>query len=208
MWAWMTENSRALTVVTSTGTLLVWVVYLQLIVSGFRRQRRSTILINRGAGRGLGAHCLISNMSADAIYLTSIIATITTAERSYHRALTDLRDLDEAMQGDPRSIFKQGPLQSGEYLDIGTFGDLIRQIGEQEDGDIPSGDWTSQVRSFELTAVAVYGADDFLVGARRTFLLRADDKGRIEICPTSVGSAQIRSRRERRAIGEMLRDYL
>ncbi|MBZ8134178.1 hypothetical protein [Afifella sp. IM 167] len=208
MWNWISENSSAIAAVTSVGTLLVWLVYLQLILSNFRRQRRSTILINRGAGSGLGGHCLISNMSTSAVYLTSIIATMKTEDRTFQHALTDLRELDETMKGDPRSIFKQGPLQPGEYLDIGTFRDLIQQMGESEDGPAQGEDWASVVESLELTAVAVYGSDDLLVGSRRTFELRKDEDGRTSVCPTTLDSVQIRSRRERRKIGALLQESL
>jgi len=208
MWNWVNEYSGAISAIASVGTLLIWLVYLQLILENFRRQRRSTILINRGAGKGLGAHCLISNMSMSAVYLTSIIAKMKTEDRTFQRALTDLRDLDETMKGDPRSVFKQGPLDPGEFLDIGTFRDLMQQMGESEDGPDDNVDWANAVKSLEITAVAVYGSDDLLVGGRRTFNLEKDENGRANVCPTTMDSEQIRSRRERRAIGRLLQESL
>ena len=49
MLTWMSENSGALNVVLNAAMLGVWGVYLQIMVTSYRRQRRSSILITRGA---------------------------------------------------------------------------------------------------------------------------------------------------------------
>ncbi|WP_414834119.1 hypothetical protein [Afifella sp. YEN Y35] len=206
MWSWIQHYSGAFSAITSLLMLLVWFVYLQLLLVAYRRRWRSTILINRGGGLGTEARCLISNMSSEAIYLTSLIAFVTTDDGTYRQELTDLRDLGDGLDADPRSRMKQGPLKAGEYLDIGTFHDLILTIGDNE-GHGSNEDWLASVQSLELTAVIVYGADDLLAGARRTFEIRHKD-GDIQICPTTSDSEQIRSRRERRKIGKLLQDSL
>ncbi|MDQ0324349.1 hypothetical protein J2R99_000198 [Rhodopseudomonas julia] len=206
MWSWVQQYSGALSALTSLLMLLVWFVYLQLLLVAYRRRWRSTVLINRGGSLGTEARCLISNMSAEAIYLTSLIAFVTTDDGTYRQELTDLRDLSDSLDADPRSRMKQGPLKPGEYLDIGTFHDLILTVGDNE-GQGSNEAWIASVRSLELTAVIVYGADDLLAGARRTFEIRHTDDD-IQICPTTSDSQQIRSRRERRKIEKQLQSSL
>jgi uncharacterized protein with PhoU and TrkA domain len=46
------------------------------LLAGVRQQKRSDVLINRGTGAGLEARCMISNMSPEAIYIESVIATV------------------------------------------------------------------------------------------------------------------------------------
>jgi hypothetical protein len=78
MLDWISEHHRVLSVLTNIGMLFVWIVYLQLFLSSYKRQTRPKILINVGAGRSIDARCLLSNMSSEAIYVESLIATLET----------------------------------------------------------------------------------------------------------------------------------
>jgi hypothetical protein len=53
------------------------------IVSSYRRQRRPKILINLGGGSTPDARCLIGDMSAEPIYVESLIITVETADRRW-----------------------------------------------------------------------------------------------------------------------------
>ena len=76
---WIEANEAVLSVCISIATLLIWVIYAQLLYSGFRRQRKARVIINRGKKRDLGALCIISNMSQEAIYVEYILATLKTS---------------------------------------------------------------------------------------------------------------------------------
>ncbi|TNC60456.1 hypothetical protein FHG71_22030, partial [Rubellimicrobium roseum] len=80
MLDWLSANSDAVNVVLNLAMLLVWIVYLQVFVSSYRRQRRANILISVGGGSGLDARCLVSNMSEGAIYIRSLVLDLITAE--------------------------------------------------------------------------------------------------------------------------------
>lgn len=67
MLEWISEHSDALNVLLSAAMLLVWLGYFEVFLRGYRRERRPKILISRGSGSSLRAHCLLSNMSAEAI---------------------------------------------------------------------------------------------------------------------------------------------
>lgn len=73
MIEWVMENQQLITLLISASTLLVWVFYAQLLLLNFRRQRKPSLIINRGAGRGLGSLCLISNMSADPMFISQLV---------------------------------------------------------------------------------------------------------------------------------------
>ena len=48
--AWVTEHSETLNLAVNLAMLCVWILYFQLLLQSFRRQKRSNILINHGAG--------------------------------------------------------------------------------------------------------------------------------------------------------------
>lgn len=50
---WISQHHDSLTALTSIGTLLIWLVYAQLLYKGYRRQRRPRLIINRGKLRTL-----------------------------------------------------------------------------------------------------------------------------------------------------------
>ena len=41
MWDWLSENAGIIQVAVAAITALVWLVYLHILVSGLRRQRRT-----------------------------------------------------------------------------------------------------------------------------------------------------------------------
>src|SRR3546814_19596570 len=76
MWEWLAGNAEALNVLANVGMLIVWISYLQLFLAGYRRKRRSKILVNRGAGTELTAHCLPTNHSTNSVYVQNIVAML------------------------------------------------------------------------------------------------------------------------------------
>lgn len=192
MTAWLSANVDLLGLAVNVAMLGVWIVYLQLLLNGYRRQRRSSILITRGAGSGLRSRCLVTNMSVEPIYVTSLIATMISPEGHYEVALTDLRDLPEDLGADPRSTMAQGSLVTGQYIDLGHFDDLITLLGQ----DRPGAPTPNEVTKLELVVVALYGSSHRPVGAERHFALETRD-GVVRIVPQSVETLQLRSRRAR-----------
>ncbi|WP_134495937.1 hypothetical protein [Microvirga pakistanensis] len=177
--------------------LFVWIAYLQVFVSSYRRQKRSNIQINRGAGFGLEARCLISNMSAEAIYIESIIATVETNEGRWSCPVTEL--LEGRSDLDLKT--RQGPLQAGRFVDIGSFHSLIEPALQRSTGSrggIASDDLKNLV-FFKIKVIAVHGSEDLLAGATRRFdLIRQQDQ--LLVRGQTVGTHQIRSRRERQKL--------
>ncbi len=192
MWNWIETNHQVISALANIAMLLVWIAYLQVFVSSYRRQKRSNILINRGAGAGLEARCLISNMSAEAIYIESLIASVATAEGRWSCPVTELPE------GCSHLKTRQGPLKAGQLVDIGSFRSLIEPVlrggAGRRDADAPDG--FESLVAFEIKVIAVHGSEDLLAGATRRFdLIRRQD--RLLVRGHEVGTHQIRSRRER-----------
>ncbi|MEX6508256.1 hypothetical protein [Jiella sp. M17.18] len=203
MFAWLSEHSAVVNLAINAAMLCVWIVYLQLLLNSHRRQRRPSIVITRGAGSGLHSRCLITNMSAEAIYVTSLIATLVTKHDRVEFALTDLRDLPEDLGTDPRSAMRQGSLMPGSYLDIGHFDDLVGALSEADHRIADK----EEVETIEIIAVALYGPERDPVGAERHFDLRRDGE-RARILPRTVETHQMHSRRKRRQLAKKLAEHM
>ncbi|MFC4170655.1 hypothetical protein ACFOYU_01070 [Microvirga sp. GCM10011540] len=199
MWDWIASNHQVLGVAANIAMLFVWIAYLQVFVSSYRRQKRPSILVNWGAGSGLEARCLISNMSAEAIYIESLIATVETSQGRWSCPVTELQE----GRSDTKLATRQGPLQAGEFVDIGSFQSLVEPV-LRRNGELPGGaapDGLEDLVAFEMKVIAVHGSDDLLAGAVRRFdLIRRRDQ--LLLRGHEVGTRQIRSRRKR----EKLRD--
>lgn len=194
---WIAEHRDTITTLTSIGTLLVWVVYLQVFVNSYRRQLRATLLITRGAGDGLDARCFLTNMSSGAVYVASVLVTLQTQSQTTVRAVTDIRDGGGRIVEDAGRWTRQGPLANGERLDLGSFGSLAGQALSRtsaagDPSDLP-------LRSITIEVIGIYGSEDLPVGARRTFVLHKRD-GDWQIAGQELSTRQIRSRRGRRKL--------
>lgn len=206
MLDWIHDYRQMLTLLINIGMLLVWIVYLQLFLSSYKRQTRPKILINVGAGRNLDGRCLISNMSPEAISIESLIATVETSERQWVCPVTDAQELAEKQDQNLRSMTVQGPLTHGEMMDVGSFRDLIHHAVRDSDCPIESeGEIPETITAFEIQAIADFGPDDLLVGAKRRFELARKD-GAWTLGQHSPQTEQIRSRSERRRIKRLLGD--
>lgn len=210
MLQWIQNHHQILSVLLSLGMLLVWVVYLQVFMSNYRRQTRPKILINRGGGSGLETHCLVSNMSSEAIYIESIIVELETAKGRRTCPVTELEDIEEWNEPNDLNLrTRQGPLQGGHVRDMGSFKSILDHVLRSRNGHgelIGLDEW-DRLTSLEVKIVAIYGTEDLLVGARRRFNIdRRDDEASLR--PATVGTVQIRSGRERKQIAELLKDEL
>ena len=76
MYKWIVEHHQVLSVLASLGSVVIWLVYAQLLYLGFRRQRSPRLIINRGRNKDINALCLISNMSAESVFIEYIIAEL------------------------------------------------------------------------------------------------------------------------------------
>ncbi|SER69246.1 hypothetical protein SAMN04490244_102177 [Tranquillimonas rosea] len=164
---WLSANSAGLNVIINVVMLFVWVGYLQVFLMNFLRQRQSMLLINRGAGEGEHARCFVSNMGAEPIYVVNVIAKISSGGEELTANIVDRYEVSSDDLSTPTKGTTQGPLQSGEFLDMGSFRDILVRAASRLHGNVDE----MQIDKLDLTVVAASGHTAHLVGGRRCFFL-------------------------------------
>ncbi|MBS3651712.1 hypothetical protein KEU06_24130 [Pseudaminobacter sp. 19-2017] len=196
---WIAQHQQVITALTGLGTLIVWVVYLQVFVSSYRRQLRATLLITRGAGDGLEARCLLSNMSSGPVYVQSVLVTLGTPKNTFVSPVTDMPGSENGASADLRERTRQGPLASGETRDIGSFRNLIEHALRGTQVGSNDGIASLAIRLVTVEVVGIYGSEDLPIGARRCFLV-VEEKGQLRVRGQALKTQQIRARGQRRRL--------
>jgi hypothetical protein len=200
---WLNDNAQAISAVASICTLFVWVFYAQLLYNGYVRQRRPRVIINRGKGIGVDAICLISNMSSEAIYVQHLVAVLHTQKCSYSLDVVEYQQRGSEQQ-DASYRTHQGPLASGDYLNIQSFGDIVNQV--QAYWGIDDNLLHEQNIQLEIRVIAIYGSEDMPIGASRTFNLALDASPNYQLIPASVDTDRLNSRGQRKRVLEWAKE--
>ncbi|WP_139206544.1 hypothetical protein [Paracoccus homiensis] len=188
IWMWLVENAGLVQAAVGIVTALVWFVYLQVLVSGVRRQRRTEILIHLGGSRSLDGRLFISNLGFEPIYILEILLTLRTPYGERETSVADRTEIAKEEVKNPVATTSQGPLKSGEFVDIGSFDDLLQRAQRNTSDDLQA-DGVSRV---ELKVAAISAASSAVVAAKRQFCITFD-AGKCRIRPKTVYATQIRS---------------
>jgi hypothetical protein len=203
MLDWIAAHSSVLQVAVGMVTAVVWVVYLHLILVNYRRQLETVILIHRGASEDDRGRCIVSNMGSEPVYIVSVLAELTIDGENWVAHVTDREELDLDTLDDPIRRTSQGPLKSGEYLDIGSFHEIAqRALNHTAPGKSPE-----TVERIRVTVIAVSSHAASLVGAEREFVRQKGEAG-YTVTPTTLVARQLRSRADRRRVEDMMRKEL
>lgn len=200
MFQWISQNSAFVNAVANIAMLAVWITYLSIFLHSYGRQMKPKIVINQAAGSALSASCFVSNMSSEAVYVETVVATLRWDDHEVRKTVTDF-EVEDPDNNDPQQKTFQGPLGSGDYVSLGTFNELISRVVDDETS--LNADPDVKDATIEILVVADHLSDDMVVGAHRTFIARRKDD-RWLIKPQNATTHQIRSRRER----EKLRDVI
>ncbi|APE43429.1 hypothetical protein BOO69_08360 [Sulfitobacter alexandrii] len=203
MLDWIASNSGTLQVAISLFTAVVWLAYLHILWMNFRRQRQAVILINRSIAQDENAHCFVTNMGAEPIYLMEVMAKVVTEDKAYTVKVTEREEVALDKVDNPLTRTNQGPIKSGEFIDIGSFLDLLHRA----DARIGSEGLFDSVREMELTVAAVDGHAPHIVAARRKFTADWKD-GKPYFVPEQVMTDQIRHFFRRRKITSLLEEQI
>ncbi|HZD91900.1 MAG TPA: hypothetical protein VE224_17505 [Pseudolabrys sp.] len=205
MFSWLDNSYPWLSLLLNAAMLVVWIAYLQTIVSGYRRQRRAKIVINQGAGSSVDATCFISNMSQESIYVESVVMRVNAGGKHWECAVTDVERLDgEEESSDPRQNTLQGPLRPGDFMPIGSFRRLAERVLRVRRDGSNSVENLQDPIELELQVFADYASEDLLVSAKRRFEIRRRDGALCLHAPT-LATEQIRSLRARKQIMAAMR---
>lgn len=192
---WIKDNSEVLQLGLGLVSAVVWLGYLQILYLGFARQRQAVVMIHHGAAEDDRARCTVSNMGTEPIYVMALLAKLTIDGKTVNATVTDREELAFEDLETPISRTTQGPLKSGEYMDVGSFSDLIWRA--QQRNGVSDASLTDEI---EVSVVAASGHASKLVVANRTFQRRKDDDGAVHFIPTSVLTKQIRGPWTRRKL--------
>ena len=188
MWDWLAQNSSLVQASVGGITALVWIVYLQILVIGFRRQRRTKILIHLGGSQGLDARTFISNLGFEPIYILEIILTIWSSDGERETFIADRTEIAKEDLSSPSATTFQGPLKSGKLVDIGSIEDLLQRARQNTAEEIQ----LEEISRVELKVAAISAASTAIVAAKRQFYLEFEnDECRIH--PKTLYATQIRS---------------
>ncbi len=227
MLDWISQNHNIVSLLINFGTLLIWLIYAQLLYLGFRRQRRPRLIINRGKKKDINALCIISNMSAESIFIEYIIATLDTSQGQIVMDVTDFEqqysdgdetDSNEEENRKSRRVLnesrvnentRQGPLGSGDFVHIGTFYELILRMARDEGIEMenhrPKGDDLT-LDKLTIRLVGIYGPEDMPVGAERSFEL-SDNGDYCALTPASWDTKRMSSMRQRRELRKQIQRF-
>lgn len=184
MFEWLFRHGDDVSVLTDIGTLIVWLVYAQLLYFSFRRQRRPRLLINRGRKKDIDALCIISNMSAEPVFIQHIIAELETSRGTVRVDVTDSTESytekenensDSTCAKDPSPIVRdgshQGPVGPGNFVHIDSFGALTRRLAHDGGFEMEGYRLLQDVifRTLIIRIICIYGSEDQPIGAERRF---------------------------------------
>ena len=158
---WLQENTAFVSMVTGIVTALIWLVYLQLLFTSQRRQKRAILSIDRGAGHGMNGRIILTNLGFEPVYVTDILAVLHKGGEAFSANITERDEVSYDDLDTPLSATLQGPLSSGEYRDLGAIQNIFERIRVQEGmADL------SELDRFELMVLA---RRERATGARRTY---------------------------------------
>lgn len=197
----MQEHSTTLQVLVSLLSTGVWIAYLHVFLSSYRRQTRSSLLISREGAHGLKGRCVISNMGSEPAFLMDVLAEFETSDTRFTASVIDRAELRDGESDGRQDVSAQGPMQSGSHVDIGSFEDVLTRAKEK----FHSEDFTRDVSTLRLIAIAATSQARDLAAACRCFEFVFDDDGKVtRVRPLDISSEQIRSRRKRKKLRELL----
>jgi len=204
--AWLVEYAPLISAVMSGVTATIWIVYLNVFLSSYRRQHRPSILITAAGGKGMNAHCFVTNLGLEPVFLLDLILDVTLQDGRTFRAIIPERNERhaEGNDDDARAATNIGPLGSAEEKDVGRFRTLIaRACAENPDmrEDMP-------FSCLEITVVCVTASRAALYGASRRYVISRDHAGSTILRPTTITARQIDGWFARRAIARELRKEL
>ncbi|MEP1216422.1 MAG: hypothetical protein ABJM11_20460 [Marinobacter sp.] len=185
--------------ISSAVMALVWLVYFQLFFFQYQRNNRPYLVIHHAQNENPDALCLLVNMGKETVHVQCVQVVMQTRnEEEKTLPVTEYRRVG-ADDSNVHQVLRQGPLQPGGYLVLGSFRNII--LGRRSE-DSDSDYLFEDVTSVEIRAAVVHGPSRHPVGVRRRFWLRHE--GESEIFPRNIHSQQLNRRRDRHEVRRWL----
>lgn len=197
-----------ITAASSVLMAIIWIVYLQLVLRQHRRASRPYLIIHHAHENGLNALCMFVNMSKEPVHLECVVAETQGKQgrRRFHVVDYDRLTSDDR---NVQSRLRQGPIEPGGYLILGSFRDIMlgrRSESEEEGGDVPRAESAlASVEKLSLSVAVVHGPSQSHIGASRLFVVEKKEEG-IMIRAQSIHTEQLVHWRKRRRVQKWVED--
>ncbi|NIJ69955.1 hypothetical protein [Xanthomonas sp. 60] len=203
------HNAPLITAAMTCVTALIWIVYLSVFLRSYRRQQRPSILITSGAGRDLEAHCFVTNLGLEPVYLLDVVIDLIEPDGRVVRAViperTEHRTPDPAPEDeDIRRATNVGSLTSGGERDLGRFRTLIERACTEN----PAIRAEARFDGLEVTVVAVTASQAELCGASRAYRIEHRDDGARRLFARTIKARQQQGWFARRKLTRLLSEQL
>lgn len=185
---------------------LIWLVYLQFFYRSYKRANRPLMIIHYAQGRGMDAPCMFVNMSKEPVHVQCIVVHIKGRTGVEIRYITDyFRRSPE--NGDVVHSLREGPIQPGGYIMLGTFNDILSDEADSIDPS-SSGKHLKEYEQFQICIAVTHGPSEHHIGVRRAFMLRHEGRQQPELKAYSIYTEQLLSFRKRRIVRRWVEDSL
>lgn len=185
--------------------VLIWSFYLQLFYRDAKRGNRPCMIIHHAHGHDAEGLCLFVNMSKDPIHVQCVVAYVSGPDEYAARYVTDYRRLTHD-ERDIGSRLREGPIQPGGYLVLGSFKHII--LGAQsEDGEHDDWEGLQRFEQLQLCIAVTHGPSERHIGVRRTFAIE-HNQGRVSIRAHSIYTEQLVTRSKRKTVRRWVEESL
>ncbi len=174
---WILSHTSFLQLLVSIATAVIWVVYLQMLLTSLRRQRRSVLTLNRGAGDGFEARIILANLSYEPVFVRDMTVTLHSEAGHVSGTVTDLEEYGQEDMSTELQGTVQGPLGMGDHIDVGSFSGILERFDPATRPKIEA------ITRFDITIVA---SRERLTGVRKCYDISRGAQGELTaITPTS-----------------------
>ena len=188
--------------VSSAVMAIIWLVYLQLILSQYRRNNRPYLIFHHAQNENPDALCLLVNMGERPVHVVCVQAVIKMTSGEEHKlAVTEFERINVTEQ-DVQQTLRQGPLLNGGYLILGTFRDII----EKTQNEIGLNASLEDVECLELRAAVIHAPSKHPVGAKRAFVLK-HNTGTC-VYPKDINTRQMVKRKDKQEVAKWIESEL
>jgi len=192
-----------LTPVSSAVMAVVWIVYFQLFFLQYKRSNRPYLVIHHAQNENPDALCLLVNMGKETVHVQCVQVVLYTRHGEEKTMTVTEYSRVGADDANVHQVLRQGPLQPGGYLVLGSFRNII--LGRKSE-ESDSNYLFEDIKEMEIRAAVIRGPSKYPVGVRRNFTLRHE--GGTAIFPRNIHSEQLVRRKDRHEVRHWIEQEL
>lgn len=208
---WLNHYAGLISAITGILTLFVWTFYAHLLYRNFRRQRLPRLVIQISPDLEQHSMCLVINMSREVLNVAAIMVVGYSCQNIYKRKILDYEQFSRNWQANTsqewRSLLKQGPLEVGGFLVLGSFESILREVASSDCHPRMGKNASESIHTLEIRAIAFFGSENDPLGVYRAFNIAPKPEG-LYIRPQTFKTQHLTSLRQRHIVRQWLQDYI